>query len=434
MKFTSTRNQELSVGFDSAVRNCAPADGGVYVPAGIEDFRRWIYYIDDKTPFTSVAGTLSSAFLNEEFSPIICETIATSAFPFEPVVKKLDSNLFVMELFHGFTGCHRDFGLSYLCSYLETTNQLLGKKTVFLDYTSGELGASLVKSLRGKKNLKAVLVYKKGSERGFVDSDCVWNGGNIYPVEMEGSEAAIKAEIKRLFDDKAFVESSGLTVANTTNVGRLMAQVFLFPYAFSRIKENVDNEIFYALDSGNYSTLIAGLYSWRFALPVSGFSVPATAALSTDLKGKPMILDSIVDVSQRDSANPIEPANLERIESFFGKNALMMRNFVFPAEVSERKREEAAKELFRRYGFFADPNTARAYASIRRGKEGFIEDDASYVLVSYNHPSLSADYCRHVLGEVPATPDYIQESLAPYELNRPLISGAAQLRDIISSL
>ena len=33
---------------------------------------------------------MSSAFLNEEFSPIICQTIAEKAFPFSPVIKQLD--------------------------------------------------------------------------------------------------------------------------------------------------------------------------------------------------------------------------------------------------------------------------------------------------------------------------------------------------------
>lgn len=84
MKFTSTRDKNLLVSFSQAVNDCIPLDGGVFVPAQVEDLRRWIYYIDEKTSFTSIAGTLTSALINDEFSPIICETIATNAFPFEP--------------------------------------------------------------------------------------------------------------------------------------------------------------------------------------------------------------------------------------------------------------------------------------------------------------------------------------------------------------
>ena len=78
MLFNSTRNKNQTVKFSDAVLNCFPQDGGVYVPAEIEDLRRWISYINKNTSFTSIAGTLTSAMIKDEFSPIICETIATT--------------------------------------------------------------------------------------------------------------------------------------------------------------------------------------------------------------------------------------------------------------------------------------------------------------------------------------------------------------------
>ena len=137
MKFTSTRNKSLSVGFSQAVLNCMPDDGGLYVPFETEDLRRWILYTDENTSFSSLAGSLTSAFIKDEFSPIICETIATRAFPFSPEIKQLDENLFLLELFHGPTGIHRDFGISFLVSCLETILQLKGEKAAFLDVSTG---------------------------------------------------------------------------------------------------------------------------------------------------------------------------------------------------------------------------------------------------------------------------------------------------------
>lgn len=434
MLFTSTRNRNLSVPFSQAVRDCIPEDGGVFVPSEIEDLRRWIYYIDEKTSFTSIAGSLTSALIKEEFSPIISETIATKAFPFEPVVKQLDDKLFMMELFHGYTGYHRDFGVSYLCSYLEYTLQLKGEKAVFVDFTHGGLGSLMARVLKGKKNIKSVLVYRKGTLCGLSEEDYVWNGGNIYPVEMEGSEDYIKQEIGKLFQEKEFVSKYNLTVANTTNVCRLLSQLFFFPYSFAQIKNKVDGDIYYSLPSGNYGTLIAGLYSWRFALPVRGFFVPSTDALGCTPAGSPVMLDSFVDINKRSEANPVLPANLERLESFFSSNELMMRNFVFPVDISERQREKAAKELFMKYGVFADAETAKAYAVIKEKSSEVFEDEGSVVLMAYNHPSLSTDYCRHVIGEAPEMPENIRAALKPVEIKRPLVESSEQLKDIIKNL
>ena len=432
MIFTSTRNDKLEVSFSRAVKDCLPEDGGVFVPSAnaFEDLRRWIYYINEQTSFTSIAGTLTSAFMQNEFSPIICQTIAEKAFPFSPVITQLDENLFNLELYHGYTGCYRDFGVSYLCSYLETTHELNGGNSVFVDFTHGELGTLLAKVLRGKKHIKAVLVYEKGSVRGLEEQDYMWNGGNILPLEMEGSEDQIKAQIAKLFSDKEFVAEHKLTLANTTNVCRLMAQVFHFPYAFAQIKNKVDGDIFYSMEAGNYGMLAAGLYSWRFALPVNGFYVPATPALGTDAAGYAQILDSFVSLKKRDGADPVFPANIERLETFFGSNSLMIRNFVFPQAVNERNREKAAKELFIKYGVFADPGTASAYAAAKESPnfdEGG-EADSALVLVSQNHPALSSSYCRHVIGETPSIPDNIAAILKPVRLDHDVIKGTDELK------
>lgn len=434
MQFTSTRNSNLKVSFSQAVRDCIPDDGGVFVPSSIEDMRRWIYYIDETTSFASIAGSLTSALMHEEFSPIICETIATAAFPVEPVVKQLGGSLFMTEMYHGFTGCHRDYGVSYLVSYLETTLQLKGGKAVFLDFTHGGLGALLSKILKGKKNIKAVLVYQKGTVRGLDEESLVWNGGNIYPVEMEGSEAEIKAAISEVFADREFVQTNGLTVANTTNVCRLLGQIFFFPYSFAQVKKKFNGEFYYAMGAGNYGSLMAGLYSWRFALPVNGFYVPSTTALARSANGSPVVLDSLVDLKVRGETNPAVPANLERLESFFGKNEMMMRNFIYPCDVSEEQRDAAAKELYMKYGIFADKETASAYAVVKDNCSEVFDEDGAFILTAYNHPSLSSDYCRHVIGEAPEMPDEIKASFVPVQLGRPVIASVEELKKIAGSL
>ena len=434
MQFTSTRNSNLKVSFSQAVRDCIPDDGGVFVPSSIEDMRRWIYYIDETTSFASIAGSLTSALMHEEFSPIICETIATAAFPVEPVVKQLGGSLFMTEMYHGFTGCHRDYGVSYLVSYLETTLQLKGGKAVFLDFTHGGLGALLSKILKGKKNIKAVLVYQKGTVRGLDEESLVWNGGNIYPVEMEESEAEIKAAISEVFADREFVQTNGLTVANTTNVCRLLGQIFFFPYSFAQVKKKFNGEFYYAMGAGNYGSLMAGLYSWRFALPVNGFYVPSTTALARSANGSPVVLDSLVDLKVRGETNPAVPANLERLESFFGKNEMMMRNFIYPCDVSEEQRDAAAKELYMKYGIFADKETASAYAVVKDNCSEVFDEDGAFILTAYNHPSLSSDYCRHVIGEAPEMPDEIKASFVPVQLRRPVIASVEELKKIAGSL
>ena len=429
MILTSTRNPEIKVPFSKGIINSIPQDGGLYVPSNLQDLRRWIMYTDENTSFQNIAGTLTSAFINEEFSPIICEKIATEAFPHEPVLKQLDDNLFTLELYHGFTGCHRDYGVSYLCSLLETILTMNGGNAVFLDYTRGELGSILAKTLKGKRNLKAVLLCKKGEYRGLKDEDLYWKGGNIYPLEVEGDNG--KDLIREVFADTAFSEEYNLTVANTANFGRLMGHFFFFPYAFSRIKNKVHGDIYYALAPGNYSNLVAGLYSWRFALPLGGFVLPSTGALTTDTCGSTLLLDSIVSMEKRSKTDPSDPSNLERLEDIFSANSLMIRNFVYPSAVTNEEVDQAAKELFIKYGIFADRHTGRAYAALKNRSEDIFEDEGAAVLIARDDPALSQSYCRHTLGEAPEQSEKIKDALKPTILNRPCVTTAEEIKNVI---
>ena len=119
--------------------------------------------------------------------------------------------------------------------------------------------------MRGKKHVKAVLIYPKGRGRGLEESDFVWNGGNILPVEVDGTEADCHKIVREIFDDRQLVEKFHLTVANTANIGRLMPQLFFYPYAFTRLKKEVYSDIYYAMPCGNYSNLVAAVFGIAFA-------------------------------------------------------------------------------------------------------------------------------------------------------------------------
>ena len=309
-----------------------------------------------------------------------------------------------------------------------------GGNAVFLDYTNGELGAILSKTLKGKKNIKAVLLCKKGEYRGLKDEDLIWNGGNIYPLETECSPEVAKSLIRQVFADTEFSEKYNLTVANTANFCRLLGQVFFYQFAFSRIKNKVHSDIYYALAPGNYSNLVAGLYSWRFALPLGGFIVPSTGALTTDAKGNPLLLDSFVSLERRNKADPSDPSNIERLEEIFSANSLMLRNFVFPSTITNEDTDKATKELFIKYGIFADRHTSRAYAALKNRQDEVFEDEGACVLIARDDPALSQSYCRHTVGEAPEIKDNVKEAQTPFFLERPCVSTAEEIKNIIKSL
>ena len=265
------------------------------------------------------------------------------------------------------------------------------------------------------------------------ESDFAWNGGNIYPVEVDGTEEDCHKFVRAVFADKAFIKERHITVANTANIGRLLPQAFFYPFAFSRIKNKINGNIYYALAPGNYSNVVAGLYAWQFALPLNGFIIPATDSLTVDAIGEPVLLDSLVPANRRNPSDPSEPSNLERLEEVFCANKAMMKHFIFPKPIDESDVNAAAKELYTKYKLYSDRHTARAYAA---SKTHISVDmgEAITVLVARDSPSLSENFVQHTIGEVPEMPDSIKKSLKQSNLARPLVKTPEELKKLIEKI
>lgn len=414
MELVSTRNSKRIVSFRNAVLDCLPRDGGLYVPAREEDLRPWIMYMDETTKFSSIAGTLTSALLKEEFSPVVSERIAGAAYgSWSPQLRQLDDRLFSLELFHGPTGSHKDFALLWLASALEHILTMEDRSAMVLAATSGITGRSMAAAFSGKKHLKLVLMYAKGTLTGLDPSVLAWNGGNIWPVEIEGSLQDALHLVREAYGNADLVSRHRLTLANTANIGRLLPQAFPYMFAFTRLRKKVRGDIFYAVPSGNYGNLVAGLYAWRFSLPVNGFITDATPGLSCDASGQCVCPDSIAPLASRSVADPASPSNLERLEQVFAVNPAMLRGLVFPARVPVDSIPFYMRTIWRQYRVMLDPGAAAAWGAAYSMRDRINMDEGSVVIVSKNHPAYAADRIRAACGEPPAVPPWMETCTQP---------------------
>ena len=410
MKFTSSRvSKNLNLSFSEAVLNCFPQDGGMYVPVFDESFANWILYMNGQTPFQSIAGTLTSAMIKDEFSPIICESIATKAFPFSPKLVQLDENLFSLELYHGPTGCYKDFAISYFASCLENILTMQDKKATILAVTNGVTGACIADALKNKTRLKAILLYTNGSLKKIDNSCLVENGGNIVQIEVNGSEEQCFEVVRQIFKNRDFTTKYNLTLANSVNIGRVLPMIFPYIYAFTRLKNKTCGDIFYAMDAGNYGNLVSGLYAWKSSLPVNGFITNCTDTLVLDSKNKCAILEEKLPLEKRISTDLGNPSNLERLESVFQANSQMLKGLVFPSVVTEKEKVAACKYAFKKYGYILDDQTSLAFAATIKQEETIIDQDGCVVLIARNHPGFSNNFIKQLLGKTVELPESIKK-------------------------
>lgn len=416
MDLVSTRNREKKVSFYDAVTNCLPEDGGLYVPVDSMDLSQWLEHLHEDSSFATIAGTLTSALLKDECSPVVSEKISLSAFgDYSPRLKQLDENLFLLDLFHGPTGCHRDFGFLWLASYLENMLRIKNESAIVLATGTKKNGASMAAAFGNRKGVKTLLIHPRGFAAGVPEKYLAENGGSIYSVECDGTLEEVENLKRAVYLDKNLVKEYRLTLANTVNIGRLLAQMFFYFFAFTRFRKNSFAGIYYALHSGNYGNLAAGLYAWKGGLALNGFITDATQELCGDVEGECFCKTLNIPLEQRSMADPISPSNIERLESIFEVSPAIMKVLIFPEVIEPNDYFQYINMAYQKYGIMLDTSTAAAYGASIKSPINKRHEQETLVLIAKDHPAYESNIVEAACGEKPRRPKYMDDIDKPIQ-------------------
>ena len=406
MRFRSTKTSGPLVSFKDAVLHCLPPEGGLYVPDQVMDIRQFFLYMDEKTSFPELVSTVSPSLLQGELNPFSASRVAESAFHFEPELIRLDDNFSILNLYNGPTGLFKDFGIAYLAAVMEELLKSSGQALV-LAAARGDTGASMAHAFSGRKGITAVLVYPSGPIRGLNPAAFVSNGGNILPVQIRGTFDDCQRLINKTINDRKFADRYNVTAANAINPGRLLPQTFYYLYAFIKIKKTLSGDMVFSVPCGNFGNLIAGLYAWKFGMPVNGFiaAMNANNALGNFIKGKEFEPRPLVNTNSP-ALDVSIPSNFERLASFYEEAPAVMRNMVYPASIGDDLTLWTIEYVWKKYHLHIDPHTAVAFAAAEqtaasREWSGHVHT----VVLATGHHAKEADLVRKVTGQTINVPE-----------------------------
>jgi threonine synthase len=405
MQFRSTRSGEPLVSFKDAALHCLPPDGGLYVPARVMDIRQFFLYMDASTSYPELVAAVAPALLQGELNPFSASRVAESAFDFEPELIRLDDEFSLLNLYNGPTGLYKDFGIAFLAAVLEELLKNSGQALI-LSAVRGDSGVSMAHAFSGRKGVYAVLVYPSDADvRGINPAALAVNGGNIIPIQIRGTLDDCQRLVNETIKDRDFAERYGITSANAINPGRLLPQTFYFLYAFIRIKTYLKGDLVFSVPSGNFGNLMAGLYAWKFGMPVNGFiaAMNANNAFGDFIRGNrfaprpPIATNSpALDVSI--------PANYERLHSFYEEAPAVMRNMVYPASIDDGLTLTTMEKVWKTYHTFIDPHTAVAFAAAESLSASHKWGDHVHtVVLATGHPAKEGNLILKATGQkIPA--------------------------------
>jgi threonine synthase len=328
-----------------------------------------------------------------------------------------------LNLYNGPTGSYKDFGIAFLSALLEELRKDSGYSLV-LAAVRGTTGASIAHAFSRRKGIGAVLIYPSGPIRGLDPAAFVTNGGNIIPIQVKGTFDDCQRLVNETISDRKFSARYSITSANAINPGRLLPQTFYFLYAFIKIKKLLSGGLVFSTPCGNFGNLMAGLYAWKFGMPVNGFiaAMNANNSLGEFIKGGSFTPGQLVSTNSP-ALDVRIPSNLSRLGSFYKEAPAVMRNMVCPDSVSDELTLETIANVRAKYGIYIDPHTAVAFAGAQRYTErADWKGNVHTVVLSTGHYSKAAGIILEATGEGVAIPEDIlslQKMIDPIALIPP---------------
>ncbi|MDR1251884.1 MAG: threonine synthase [Treponema sp.] len=423
MQFRSTKSSEPLVSFKDAVLRCLPPDGGLYVPDRVMDIRQFFLYMGEKTSFHELVATVAPSLLQGELNPFSASRVAESAYDFEPDLIRLDERFSILNLYKGPTGVFKDFGIAFLAAVMEELLKNSGQALV-LAAARGDTGVSMAHAFSKRKGFRLVLVYPSGPIRGLNPATFVPNGGNIIPIQVRGTFDDCQRLINETINDLKFAKRYGVTSANAINVGRLLPQTFYYLYTFIKIKKHLAGDLVFSVPSGNFGNLIAGLYAWKFGMPVNGFiaAMNANNAFGDFIRGKPFVPHTLVNTNSP-SLDVSIPSNYERLASFYKEAPAVMRNMVYPASIDDELTLSTIERAWKTYHIYIDSHTAVAFAAAEQiAAERKWGGNVHTLILATGHPAKETDLLQKATGQsinIPKSFFALQKKIDPIAIIPP---------------
>jgi threonine synthase len=409
MLFRSTKSNDPPVSFKDAVLRCLPPEAGLYVPDAVMDLRQFFLYMDAQTTYPELVAAIVPALLAGELNPYSAAQVAESAFAFEPELKRLDEGFSLLNLYNGPTGVFKDFGIAFLAAIMEEFLKNNGRAMI-LSATRGDTGVSMAHAFYRRRGISSVILYPSGPIHGLDPETFVPNGGNIIPIQIRGTFDDCQRLITEAIRDRPFADRYGITSANAINIGRLLPQAFYYLYGFIKVKQSLAGDLLFSVPSGNFGNLIAGLYAWKFGMPVNGFiaAMNGNGSLGDFIQGKPFSPRPLIHTNSP-ALDVGYPTNYERLASFYGEAPAVMRNMVYPEVVDDKLTLQTMERVWKRYGVMLDPHGAVAMAAAERvsSSRDFAGNVHSIILVT-GHPAKEAEPAIQAFGDLPPMPERLK--------------------------
>ena len=449
MKYISTRDSSKKLNsFSDVVMEGLATDGGLYVPINFPKLSNEELDNLCNSHYVDIAHRVILPFVGEDIDSDILYGIlkqAYSNFYNDEIAlfKKLENNIYVLELFHGPTLAFKDFALQFLGHMFDYLLENQKQKLTIIGATSGDTGSAAIEACRDKENLEVFILHPNGrvSEVQRRQMTTILSS-NIHNIAIDGSFDDCQALVKAMFNDKEFRAEKNLSAINSINWGRIVAQIAYYVFAYIKLRSvtGVDS-VSFSVPTGNFGNIYAGYIASKMGIPIDRLIIGTNSNdilfrfLETGHMKTGVVTPTISPSMDIQISSNFERVLFNILERDADKLADIMRSFtsigefslgddlveklqhIFTAyRFSDRETEKIITDIYNKYNYTLDPHSAIGIGAASKYLQDVDSKNSSKIIsLATAEPAKFPDAVKRATGIKPKLPDKLSSIMQSEE-------------------
>ena len=446
INYLSTRGGESSLQYEDVLLSGLARDGGLFMPEEWPNFSHSELIEMKKLSYSELAATIMTPFiqpsLNYNEVLKICNEIY-SKFTNDEVapLKKMEDNLFVLELFHGPTLAFKDYAMQFLSKAFNVALTKNKKRAVILGATSGDTGSAALEAFKGKDNVDIFILFPDRKVSPVQQKQMTWiNDSGAHALSVKTDFDGCQQIVKDCFEDLKFKDQISLSAINSINWVRILPQIVYYFYSALKVGAP-DKEVAFSVPTGNFGNILAGWMAKKIGLPISNLicgsnqndiltrffntgvmerkNVKPSFSPSMDIQVSSNFERLLFEILDRD---PIkvkqEMYNFKKNGIFSIPKEIMLKvnNLFSSYTISNNETLDIIKNTFEDYNYILDPHSAIGFGSARKAlDEKIISSNTPIISLACAHPSKFPDIIKNAINIEPQLPDHLKELMVSKE-------------------
>ena len=286
MRYISTRGDASNSprkSFTEILLGGLAPDGGLYLPesyplitrAELDQWRTLSYadlafavlskFIDD-IPAADLKALVDKTYTADVYCNVRSGDDASQITP----LHWLEPGLGLLGLSNGPTLAFKDMAMQLLGNLFEYVLARKSEETNILGATSGDTGSAAEYAMRGKRGVRVFMLSPHSKMSAFQRAQMYsLQDDNIFNIAVRGMFDDAQDIVKAVSNDHAFKAKYKIGAVNSINWARVAAQVVYYVKGYFAATRTNDEQVDFAVPSGNFGNICAGHIARMMGLPIA---------------------------------------------------------------------------------------------------------------------------------------------------------------------